>query len=135
MIRVAARLFVFLALSVAAFQAALVIGAPWGHLTWGGQYPGALPTGMRVVAGLSFLLMLGAVWAMASRAGIFGPEAQARARVAAWAVVAYSGVSVLANAATPSAAERALWLPVATVMFACSLAVVLQVARDHPGQR
>lgn len=135
MIRVVGRVFVFLALSVAAFQAALVIGAPWGHLTWGGQYPGVLPVGMRLVAALSFALMVGAVWAIASRAGIFGAEAQARARVAAWAVVAYSGVAVLANAATPSPGERMLWLPVAVAMFASSLAVVLTVAREHPQKR
>jgi hypothetical protein len=42
------------------------------------------------------------------------------ARLATWGVVVYSALGVLANAATPSAPERALWLPVALLMVVTS---------------
>ena len=42
-----------------------------------------------------------------------------------WIVVGYSGLGVLANAATPSKWERVLWLPVALGLLATSVAVAV----------
>ena len=39
----AALVFGLLSLVVAAFQLALVLGAPWGEFTFGGRWRGALP--------------------------------------------------------------------------------------------
>ncbi|MBK7908689.1 MAG: hypothetical protein IPJ78_19370 [Gemmatimonadetes bacterium] len=107
---------------VIAFQLALVAGAPWGRLTQGGRVDGPLPPGARAVALFSAALL--AVFIHMIRARAASPPRFARA---VWGVVAYCAVGTVANAITPSAAERALWLPVVSLMFVASL----QVARGR----
>ena len=68
-----------------------------------------------VLSALSAALILG----MAAVLARGGPP------VALWAVVALSMLAVVANAATHSASERRLWLPVTVVMFFAALAVAL----------
>ena len=121
--RRAAQLFALLASIVAVFQLALIAGAPWGHLTWGGRYPGVLPPGMRGVAAVSLLLMLAFAWIVLARAGFRVPFIRSRMRGATWGVVAYCALGVVANAATPSRSERALWLPVVSGMLLSSVFV------------
>lgn len=50
-IQLAAGLYALLIIGIISFQAALVAGAPWGHLTQGGRYQGQLPLRGRMVAG------------------------------------------------------------------------------------
>ena len=107
---------------VIAFQLALVAGAPWGRLTQGGRVDGPLPPGARAVALFSAVLL--AVFIHMVRARAASPP---RFKRAIWGVVAYCAVGIVANAITPSAAERALWLPVVSLMFVASL----QVARGR----
>ena len=45
-------------LGVVAFQVALIAGAPWGRLTQGGLYEGALPTWGRAAAGVSIFILI-----------------------------------------------------------------------------
>ena len=118
-----AHVFALLAGVTTAFQLALVAGAPWGALTQGGRYPGVLPWGARAVAVLSAILLPAFI-------GIVRAHADARPRARAmrfprliWAVVAYCALGIAAHIATPSALERALWLPVVTLMFLTSLHV------------
>lgn len=40
-------------LGLAAFQAALALGAPLGRASWGGVYEGQLPRGLRIVSGVA----------------------------------------------------------------------------------
>ena len=115
-----ARVFTVVTSIVIAFQLALVAGAPWGSVTQGGRVDGPLPVGARAVALASAVLL--AVFIHMVRARAASPPRFARA---VWGVVAYCAVGVVANAITPSAAERALWLPVVSLMFVASL----QVAR------
>ena len=110
---------------VAVFQLALVAGAPWGHLTMGGRFPGRLPSGMRGVAAFSALLLVAFAVIVASRAGLALPGTGLVAPWFVWIVVGYSMLGVLANAATPSRGERSLWLPVTIVLLASSLVVAL----------
>lgn len=42
-----------------------------------------------------------------------------------WLVVAFSGLSLVLNAITPSAGERGIWVPLALTMLISSLAVAL----------
>jgi hypothetical protein len=49
---------------------------------------------------------------------------------AIWFVVALSALSVLLNAITPSAGERAVWVPVTLLLLLSSLTVAI-VARRH----
>lgn len=122
-IQLAAGLYVLLIFGIISFQAALVVGAPWGHLTQGGRYQGQLPMRGRMVAGGSIALLLCMGAAIASTAGFVRPSP-------AWAGALTVGVqtlSTVANWATPSASERRLWAPINTVMLAAALFVVAMV--------
>lgn len=124
----AARVFTFCAVGVIAFQLALVGGAPWGALTQGGGAPGALSAQARAVAAVSAALLFGMALVVRARAGLLAAPWATRLARLVWLVVAYCGLGVLVNAATPSAAERQLWLPVVLVMLACSLRVARSAA-------
>ncbi len=120
---IAAWIFVGLAAVVVAFQVALLAGAPWGHLTQGGRRTGRLPTSGRSLAAVSVVVLVAFALVVTARSGVALPAWQPTARYLVWVVVAYGALGVLANAATPSAAERRLWLPVTVVMLAASLVV------------
>ena len=85
---------------------ALACGAPWGAAAWGGANEGTLPLGLRLASGLAGLIWIGV--AMAAFGKILGPIGRRRLLVVA---AAYCSVGVLANAASPSAMERAIWVP------------------------
>ena len=124
----AAHIFTLCAVGVIAFQVALVGGAPWGALTQGGGAPGVLAVQARAVAAVSAVLLSVMPCIVLARAGLLtAPWAPRLARLV-WLVVAYCALGVLANAATPSPAERQLWLPVVLVMLVCSLRVALSTA-------
>jgi hypothetical protein len=118
---VAALIFALLAVIVFAFQIALVAGARWGHLTMGGRHPGKLDSKGRVAAIFSAILYVPMVAAVLSAAGL----GLAWPRWTLWAVVAVMALSSIANAVTPSAPERRLWLPVVLTMLAYTLVVAL----------
>jgi multisubunit Na+/H+ antiporter MnhG subunit len=120
---IAARVFGGLVLLVVAFQLALAAGAPWGHLTMGGAFPGRLPATMRVAAVVQglVLLLFGAI--VAVRARLMLTRWHAASRKLVWVVIAYTVVGTVLNAITPSAWERALWLPVALVLGICAVVV------------
>lgn len=108
----AATGFVALALIAALFQAALVLGAPWGRWTMGGQFPGALPAparGLALAQGVVLLAMAHAVWRAATWV-----DPPPRGRL--WLVIGLTLASLAANLATPSAPERLLWAPVTAAM-------------------
>ena len=52
---------------VAAFQVALVFGAPWGAYTQGGETEGALEASRRVVAAISCAILLAVAVAILAR--------------------------------------------------------------------
>ncbi|HRQ78409.1 MAG TPA: hypothetical protein PLY94_07390 [Gemmatimonadaceae bacterium] len=112
-----ANVFTLCAGAATLFQLALVAGAPWGQLTQGGRVSGVLPLAGRLIALVSAILLVAFIVAIRARARTD------RFRRVAWAVVAYCALGIVANAATPSAAERALWLPIVTLMFGASLHV------------
>jgi hypothetical protein len=121
MTALAADIFTALAAVAALFQTALIIGAPWGELTWGGRYPGKLPARGRAIAFASAVLLCGFVWVVRSRAA----GGSGWLHIAAWIVVVYCVVGVITHLITPSRKERMLWLPVLLVMLATSLYVAL----------
>jgi hypothetical protein len=124
-VAVATGVFLALTTIVAVFQVALAAGVPWGHLTWGGRFPGRLPARMRGAALLSAVLLVSFVAIVVARAGFAFSEWQPLSAKLIWVVVAYCAIGVLANAATPSRWERIIWLPVVTLMLACALLVAL----------
>ncbi len=128
---IAARIFITLTTVVVAFQLALAAGAPWGELTMGGAFPGLLPPRMRAVAAAPAVLLSALAAIIAARAGLAFPRWRRPARRLAWVVVAYTLVGVVLNAATPSARERALWLPAPAVLAACALVVTRAARRSE----
>lgn len=129
MVLLAAHAFALLALGVLVFQVALALGAPWGHLTWGGRFPGRLPGRMRLGAVASALLMAAFAVVVEAQAGAAGSGGNdpggGLAEVLVRVVVVYCAVGTVANAVTPSRQERCLWLPVVAAMLLCSLVVAL----------
>lgn len=121
----AAVLFLVLTGATVLFQIALMAGAPWGSLTWGGKFPGVLPARMRGAALLSALLLSSFAIIIAHRAGLLTGAPVPRSELLSWVVVGYCGIGVLANAATPSKWERRIWLPVVIGMLCSSLIVAM----------
>ena len=115
----AARAAAVVMVGVAAFQVALVFGAPWGAYTQGGETDGALDSSGRVVAAVScaiLLLMAAAILARVRE----GPLKNAPGRLVnalAWFTTIYSALTVVLNLATQSSSERALFAPIAIVLF------------------
>ena len=118
--RAAAWAFAGIAAGVVAFHLAVIGGAPWGSLTMGGRWPGVLPVPARGLSALSALLVAGMAGVLLARAGVLGRQPP---RGTVPAVLVLSALAVVANALTPSAPERALWLPVTAAMLAAALLV------------
>ncbi|MEM7718467.1 MAG: hypothetical protein AAF222_04630 [Pseudomonadota bacterium] len=115
-----AFLYCALMLGTIGFQIALILGAPWGHLTQGGQTDGPLPARGRFAAALSILILLGMGLAILSADGRW-PHWPVWT---GWIAVAMNTVVMVLNWITPSAPERRLWGPITTVILLLSVAVV-----------
>jgi hypothetical protein len=107
--------FAALSCAVVLFHLAVILGAPWGRLTMGGRWPGVLPGPARVLSGLSAALTVGMAVVLWRNDPVW----------AVWVVVGITVLSVIANAATPSQAERLVWLPVAIAMALSALSVAV----------
>jgi len=115
---------------VAAFQAALGFGAPWGEYTQGGGTSGALAASGRVLAAISCVLLIVMAGAVLARARE-GPLRRLPARVVtvlAWVAMVYAAVAVVLNVITRSTAERTLWAPVSIVLLLL-VAIVMVTTR------
>jgi hypothetical protein len=121
--KAAALAFAALMSLVVLFQVALILGAPWGHLTLGGQWQGALPLQVRWIPAVSILLLLAMTRIGLGASGLLPPWGP---RWLIWLVCAYMALGVAVHIVTPSAAERMLWLPVLTVMLGLSLWIGLK---------
>ena len=126
MARIAAAVAGVLLGAVVAFQAALILGAPWGEFTQGGRVDGALDAPGRVMAAVSIVILVALALGLLGRVG-WGPLRHHRriSTVLIWVAVAYGVMAVLLNAATPSAVERAVWLPFSVLLLAAELVTVL----------
>lgn len=121
----AAVVFAVAVAGIIAFQIALALGAPLGAYAMGGQFQSRYPPAMRVAAvGQALLLALAGLIVLSS-AGLVAPSVAEAFPWLIWLVVAFSGVSVVLNAITPSAGERRIWAPVAIVMLVSSLTVAI----------
>ena len=131
--RTAAALFCI----VAAFHAALALGAPWGAYTQGGGTGGTLTASGRVTAAVSCALSLTMAAAILSRVGR-GPLRRLRTRpkaVLVWSTATYAAIGVVLNLITRSTAERAVWAPVSIALLGLVSFVVLTTARTPvPGR-
>ena len=108
-----------LILGVIGFQVALILGAPWGRITQGGQVEGPLPLSGRIVAAASIAILIGMALAILSADGRWPGWPS----WTGWAAVAMNALLMVLNWITPSAAERTLWGPITTVIFGLAVAV------------
>ena len=121
----AAAAFTLTGAGVIAFQIALALGAPWGSYAMGGSFPGRFPPRLRVAAVVQAVLLGVAVAIVLVRVGLVQPAWAQAAGWAIWLVVAFSAISLVLNAISPSAGERRIWTPVAASMLVASLVVAL----------
>jgi hypothetical protein len=90
----AARAAAVVMVGVAAFQVALVLGAPWGAYTQGGETEGALDTSGRVLAAVScaiLLVMAAAILARVREGPLKGASGKLVTALA-WFTTIYVGV-------------------------------------------
>ncbi|HYI34328.1 MAG TPA: hypothetical protein VEX88_12775 [Glaciibacter sp.] len=98
-------------LVVAAFQAALAVGAPWGEAAYGGGNPGVLPENLRgssAIATVVYLFLAGVAGTRFSP-----PTLRRRLLLGASGLMA---VGAVMNLASPSLVERLIWTPVTIVL-------------------
>lgn len=128
MTAVAAILFAVVTVGAILFQIALALGAPWGQYAMGGKYPGQYPAAMRVGAVGQAALLAALVVFVLSDVGLVLPSMARAIPSLIWLVVAFSGLSLVLNAISPSKGERRIWVPVALVMLISSLVVAVTPA-------
>jgi hypothetical protein len=120
-------------LAIAAFQAALALGAPLGRAAWGGTHT-QLPTALRVASAVAF-----GVWALAAlivlgRAGFhLSPLPTALLRWGTWTLVGVLALGAVLNFASPSGWERFLWGPIAVILAGLCLLLALSAATPTGG--
>jgi hypothetical protein len=111
---------------LAAFQAAIALGAPVGKAAWGGRTPGVLPRDLRIASAVSVLVYLLAVLIVLDRAGmplIDLPDAISY--WGTWLLVVLLAVGAVMNAASSSRFERFGWAPFAAVMAVLTFVVAM----------
>lgn len=124
--RIAAIVFTFLTLGVVVFQIALAAGAPWGAYAMGGAITGQYPPELRVGAVIQALLLAGLAVVVLARAELIQVRWLLKtARWLIWIVVALCIISLTLNMISSSAGERAIWVPVLSLMLICSFVVAL----------
>ncbi len=125
-VRLAAWLFAALALVVGLFHLVAICGAPVGHLTMGGRWPGVLPPAVRLLSALSMGMTLLLAFVVLARAGVVDRS------IPRWgmrAVLGYLALALPMHVATPSPGERKLWLPVILALIASALWVEIKAPR------
>lgn len=125
MTTLAAYIACFILAALALFQAALIVGAPIGHLAWGGAHK-VLPANLK--AGSVVSIVLYGVFAafILTRAELLNviPSASV-VTVGMWAITAYFMLGTVMNAISKSRLERAVMTPVAGMLALLSLIVAL----------
>jgi hypothetical protein len=111
--------------AIAAFQVALVLGAPLGRAAWGGTYV-QLPIAFRVASALAVGVWVLAALIVLGRAGFqVSPLPSALTRWGTWILVGVLPLGALMNFASPSSWERFLWGPVALILAVLCLVLAL----------
>lgn len=123
----AARAAAIVLLGIAAFQGALVLGAPWGEYTQGGGTEGALDGAARAVALVSCALLVVMAAAILARVheGPLGSAPRRLVTVLSWFTTTYAALAVVLNLGTESSAERAVFAPIAIVLLVLIVTAML----------
>ena len=109
---------------LAVFQLALVLGAPWGHLVWGGQ-DSVLPARKRIGSVISILIYAFMAVVAWDRVGAISVFPDLFSQIAMWVIFAYSVLGILMNAISRSKPERYTMVPVAIVLSVLSFLIAM----------
>ena len=124
---IAARVALPVLGGMALFQLMLALGAPIGHLAWGGAHR-RLPSRLRGGSAAASLLFVAAgVAVLAARGWISWASSTSTAQTVLWVLVLVFGLSALANSASSRRGERWLGIPVTTVLVLCCAVLALGV--------
>jgi len=122
----AAYILVVIQTSVALFQLALVLGAPMGEYTLGGQNPGKLPIKLRIASALSLFLNLAIAGHYLAQTGALATLLPRDLnQIANWALVVFFALGLVMNSISRSKKERQMWVPVLLLAVSCSVIVAL----------
>ena len=123
-------------LMVAAFQAALTLGAPLGAAALGGSNAGTLPDDLRIVTAVSTLAWFGAALIVLARGGFaISPIPRAIAKWGTWVLVCFLAVGTLLNLASSSPWERFGWAPFSLTMLTLCVILARSDFTTHAGSR
>ncbi|MGB4706171.1 MAG: hypothetical protein WBH43_03045 [Aquiluna sp.] len=101
---------VFAYLATAAFQLALVFGAPLGEYAFGGKHVGVLPNTLRVTSAASCLALIAIAGHYAAQLGWFEPIlGQTGNSLVNWVLFGFAAFQALINSITKSQKEKRLW--------------------------
>ena len=122
----AAYVLVVVQTCVALFQLALVLGAPMGEYTLGGQNPGKLPRNLRIASAVSMLVNLAIAGHYLAQTGSLNTLLPSDLnQIANWALVGFNALGLVMNSISRSKKERQMWVPVLLLSVACSVIVAL----------
>jgi len=122
----AAYILVAVQIIVSLFQLALVLGAPMGEYTLGGQTQGKLSAKLRVVSAISLLLNLAIAGHYLAQTGIIQTLLPSDLnQIANWALVAFTASGLVMNSISRSKKERNMWVPVLLLSLTCAVIVAI----------
>jgi hypothetical protein len=111
---------------IAAFHAALALGAPLGHAAWGGRQARLQPR-LRIASAVTVVFWILASLIVLGRAGFeVSPLPDVVERWGTWILVGLLPVGTLMNVASSSRWERYLWGPLALILALLTLVVALK---------
>jgi hypothetical protein len=101
------------------FQVLLALGAPLGHLAWGGGAP-RLPMRLRWASLGAALILALAGWIVLARADVVAPGPEPIwVRVATWICAGFFALNTAGNVASRSPLERRVMTPLTLSLTIC----------------
>jgi hypothetical protein len=121
---------------LAVFQAALAVGAPWGHAAWGGENA-HLSTSQRVASAVAVTIYVAAALIVLGRAGIIW-RARSNAALFRWGTWFFAvamAIGAVPNFASQSRWENFIFGPLALVLAALCTVVARSAAVEARPER
>lgn len=122
----AAFILVVVQIVVALFQLALVLGAPMGEYTLGGQTQGKLSAKLRFVSAISLLVNIAIAGHCLAQTGAIPMLLPADLnQIANWVLVVFTASGLVMNSLSRSKKERRMWVPVLLLSVTCAVVVAI----------
>lgn len=122
----AAFILVAVQIIVSLFQLALVLGAPMGEYTLGGQTQGKLSIKLRVVSAISLLVNLAIAGHYLAQTGTIQTLLPSDLnQIANWGLVVFTASGLVMNSISRSKKERNMWVPVLLLSLTCAVIVAI----------